>query len=133
MFFSYIYNNDQTHIRINIMSLDISSGNFWSKYIITGSPTLSKFYSVNDMLSFGGSGGKLFVVSTNEDTVIPKLMHIYYFTGTLTSTTPTFVLSSAFSIGISGLFNVTSLSNDPLNNNLAYVYFTDLYINGGTF
>jgi hypothetical protein len=89
MFFSYIYNNDQKHIRINIMSLNTSSGTTWSKYIITGSSPSSKYYSVNDMLSFGGSGDELFVVSSNEDTVTPNLMHIYYFTGAGISTPPT--------------------------------------------
>ena len=41
------------------------------------------------MLSFGGSGDKLLVVATNENTNIPNNMHLYYFTGAGTSSNPT--------------------------------------------
>ena len=88
MFFSYSYSNNSTLIQINIMSLDSSSGAAWSNNIITGSSTLFKNYSVNDILSFGGSGDKLLVVSTNEHTFTPNFMNIYYFTQAGISTAP---------------------------------------------
>ena len=38
-------------------------------------------YTINDMLSFGGFGDKLFAVATNEDLINLNQMHIYYLTG----------------------------------------------------
>ena len=58
-------------------------------------------------------------------------MNLYYFTGAGTDSLPT--TAEAFYLGFLGLFTINGLANDPLNDNLAYIYFTDSNINGGTF
>lgn len=42
---------------------------------------MSVCHTVNDLLSFGGSGEKLLAVATNEDPTNHNFMHLYYFTG----------------------------------------------------
>ena len=49
---------------------------------------MSVCYTVNDMLSVGGSGDKLLAVATNEDTINSHSMHLYYFTGAGGSSVP---------------------------------------------
>ena len=46
---------------------------------------MSAYYSINDLISFGGSGDKLLAVATNEDPINTNYMNLYYFTGAGTS------------------------------------------------
>ena len=94
---------------------------------------MNAIYSVNDALSFGGLGDKLLQVVTNEDTTTPDYMRLIYLTGAGASAIPSRTLIKNFKIGKQGLFNVNGLSDDPKNNDIAYIYVTDSNMNGGTF
>ena len=82
---------------------------------------MSVCFTVNDMLSFGGSGDKLLAVATNEDPINPDSMHLYYFTGAGTVAHPT--SSTPLKTSVSGLYTIISLANDPTNNNIAYIFY----------
>jgi hypothetical protein len=73
------------------------------------------------MLSFGGSGDKLLAVATNEDPMNLHSMHLYYFTGAGTGAHPT--SSTSFETIVSGLYIIICITNDPLNNDIAYIFY----------
>ena len=73
------------------------------------------------MLSFGGSGDKLLAVATNEDPIVSHSMHFYYFTGAGTGAHPT--SSTSFETSDVGLYIIICITNDPLNNNIVYIFY----------
>ena len=77
------------------------------------------------MLSFGGSGDKLLGVASNEDLINNNYWNLYYLTGAGTDSYPTSV--KAYYIG-SGLYIINGITNDPLNNNITYIFYTNLNV-----
>ncbi len=64
---------------MNINSISKSSGISWIQGIDISSPTLTNYFVVNDLLSFGGLGDKLLAVATNEDLTTTNYIHLIYF------------------------------------------------------
>ena len=56
-------------------------GQSWNECIDVSSPTLTNYYVVNDLLSFGGSGDKLLAVATNIDLTTANYMNLIYLKG----------------------------------------------------
>jgi hypothetical protein len=74
------------------------------------------------MLSFGGLGDKLLAVGTNEDPINKNCWHIYYLTGAGTDSYP---ISAQVSKVGGGFYIINGIASDPLNNDLAYIFYTN--------
>jgi hypothetical protein len=127
------FSQSTTNIDLGWYAFDKTTWYVWVLHGLISVSNLNAIYSVNDALSFGGSGDKLLQVLTNEDTINPDYMRLIYLTSAGSSATPSTTLIKNFKIGNQGLFTVNGLSDDPQNNNIAYIYVTDSNINGGTF
>ena len=64
-----------------ITSMLKSTGINWDECIDISSPTLTNYYVVNNLLSFGGSGDKLLAVATNEDLTNAHYIYLFFLKG----------------------------------------------------
>ena len=81
MFLHRMYNQNSTSLDMKICSIDKSTGMLWEQVIAVASPTMSNYYVVNDLLSFGGLGDKLLAVTTSEDLNTQHFIYLIYMKG----------------------------------------------------